>query len=113
MVVLQKEVTAAGFGIEDADADDIVVFETPATATTPAEISLYWRYLVDDGAGGETVKCRGVHEYGDTDDGDSYRVLRIVETQTGCNTTANLVDLMWDIEIGILCLLYTSDAADE
>lgn len=98
MVVLQKEVTAAGFGIAEADTDDVVVLEVPETATTAAEISLLWRYREEDGS----VKCRGVHEHASTIDDDSYRVLRIVESRSDCDTTANLVDLLWDTEIGIL-----------
>lgn len=97
MVVLQNEITSAGYGIEDAGSDDVVVLNVPATATTAAEISLLWRY--QDGG---VVTCRGVHEYGTTEDDTDYRVLRIIETVSGCDTSSNLVDLTWDTQKGIL-----------
>lgn len=99
MVVLQNEITAAGFGIDDADEDDIVVLKSAASATSPAELSLFWRYRdLDTG----DVICRGVHEFGSTVNGTDYRVLRIVEPLSACDTTSVLVDLTWHKQVGIL-----------
>ena len=97
MIALQDDISAAGYGIENAGTNDIVVVTVDATATNAAEVSLLWRYQ-DDGS----VICRGVHEFQATTNNKEYRILRIIESQSDCDITSDLASLGWDTQIGVL-----------
>jgi len=95
-VVVEKQLMAAGYGIESAGLSDVVVHNIAGTSTTPATISLYWRF--SDGA----VVCRGLRETSEEFDGKEYRVLTALESNTDCDETTALTSMPWDIEAGVL-----------
>ena len=88
MLRLQLGLQNAGFGIDDAGADDIVV----AYAGTTRD--LLWRYVDEDSG---NVTCRGVRElvYTDTDSGVAGRNLVKIGAATGCTEEAALTGLNW------------------
>lgn len=91
MLTAQKEVLSAGFGIDNADADDIVVRSIAATGTTPGTIELLWRYTTNG-----TFFCRGLMETGETNTSNmTFRVLRIREVTSGCDETTALASMSW------------------
>lgn len=95
MVVLQKEISSAGFGIDSADTDDIVVINT-TSGTNPNQIEMLWRY----NSGGTTV-CRGVRENQQTIDSIDYRVLSLIEADsTDCDATEALNSMAWSAFAG-------------
>jgi len=95
-VVLEKQLMAAGYGIENADVNDVVVQEVAASLGLSATTSLYWRYF--DGA----MVCRGVRETSELLNGQEYRTLTLLTPSANCNDTTNLVDMPWDVNEGVL-----------
>jgi len=87
MVQIQMSLQDAGFGMETATSDDVVV------STSSSASSLLWRFQ----EGGITV-CRGVSDkpYTDADSGTTGRHLVAVEnTTSGCTAVADLSTLLW------------------
>lgn len=84
MVIFNKEIPTAGFGLEDDGIDDIEV--VPGTGT----VSLYWRY--DDG----TVVCRGLREKEISRNSKPYRALSIIKAEIGCSDTEAFSTMTWE-----------------
>lgn len=97
MVVIQKKIQAAGFGIAGADEEDVVTLFTPSSSSAPASRAILWRYI-DNGI----VECQGVREVGITINNQSYRQLRNITSVSDCNTSAPLGSLAWDGATDIL-----------
>lgn len=97
MLVLQKEVSSAGFGIEDADATNAAVVNSGGGGAASGETRLLWRYMENG-----TTTCRGVREVQQTIDTIDYRVLSIVESISDCDGSSALASLAWDTERGII-----------
>jgi Tfp pilus assembly protein PilV len=93
-LVMQMEVQSAGYGIANANTNDIVV-NVPAAG----EKRLLWRYSTDNGA---TFLCRGLHEYSETANSQTYRVLRVIKVSAGCNGTAALTSFTWNTQLSVL-----------
>lgn len=92
-LVIQMEVQTAGYGIADADEDDVL-----ADAPTVGEQRFLWRYSPDQGT---TFECRGLHEYQVVEGVETFRVLRVIKG-TGCNGTAALSSFNWTTEVSVL-----------
>lgn len=94
LMVAQMQIQTAGFGIDDAGTDDIVVQTTPQAGSVDAKSELLWRYQE-----GATVKCVGLVDetVSVTENSESYifRRLMMQQVDSGCNTTTNLVDMTW------------------
>ena len=95
IVVVEKQIMSAGYGMAGADANDVVVQNIASTPTTSASTSLYWRYF-DAG-----MICRGLRETSELIDGEEYRVLTALGS-TACNNTTALVSMPWDVQVGVL-----------
>jgi len=76
---------------------DIKRVTTAGTSTTPATISLLWRYQESS-----TVVCAGLRESGITIGSDKYRTLRAIQAVSGCTLSADLTSLSWTNETAIL-----------
>ena len=97
LLVAEKYVMNAGYGIVDAGVGDIKRVTTAGTSTTPATISLLWRYQESS-----TVVCAGLRESGITIGSDKYRTLRAIQAVSGCTLSADLTSLSWTNETAIL-----------
>ncbi|WP_188150333.1 PilW family protein [Teredinibacter waterburyi] len=88
MLRLQLGLQNAGYGIDNAGADDVVVAYSGTTR------DLLWRYLDADSG---NMTCRGVREvtYTDADSGIAGRNLVKLGASSGCTETATLTDLSW------------------
>jgi Tfp pilus assembly protein PilW len=93
-LVMQMEVQSAGYGIANADADDVVV-----NVPTAGEKRLLWRYSTDNGS---TFLCRGLHEFSETTNGQTFRILRVIRVASGCNGTGALTSFTWDTPVSVL-----------
>lgn len=96
MVSSQKLVVNAGYGIPNADGDDVKRVFVPSGAD-PASISLLWRY--SDGA---VVTCQGLHESSVTRDGKEFRTLNIIGSTADCDATSPLEGFAWAEVQGVL-----------
>lgn len=92
MLVVQLEVQSAGYGIDDANFDHIVV---PASPT--GEIRLLWRFSTD---GGSTFECRGFLEE-KNEEGGVFRELKLIKVSSGCNGTSPLSGFTW-VDVSVL-----------
>lgn len=99
MIVAQKELQGAGYGIGGANENDVITQFTSKISSTPATRSILWRYM-DNGI----VSCRGLREGGITLEEKEYRSLDLIESTTDCNTTLPLENLAWDTTAGNLGL---------
>ncbi len=89
LLMTQKEVMNAGFGIEDADASHVIVNRVAAVPGTSAgSISVIWRYK----EGGVFV-CKRLLEDEQTINSLNYRVLTLTQATSGCTETAVLNNL--------------------
>ncbi len=89
LLMAQKEVMNAGFGIEDADASHVSVNRVAAVpGTSPGSISVTWRYK----EGGAFV-CKRLLENQQTLNALNYRVLTLAQATSGCTETAVLSSL--------------------
>jgi len=86
MLTVQLEVQSAGFGIDNASLNHIVINE-PETGKR----QLLWRFSTDSGS---TYQCRGLHEEEDTN-GGVFRVLKLVKVDSGCDGVTALDSLTW------------------
>ncbi len=91
LVVIQKKIQAAGFGIVGANENDVTTVFIPSTPDTPASRAIFWRFI----EGGAT-KCYGIREIGITPNGQSFRQLDTITSVSDCNTTGALESLAWD-----------------
>lgn len=91
-LIIQMEVQTAGYGIANADGDDVI-----ADAPTGQQRVL-WRYSLDQGA---TFECRGLQEYAVAANNENFRVLRVIKA-TNCNGTAALTSFNWNNEVSVL-----------
>lgn len=87
MLTLQLEVQTAGYGIEAADTDDVVVVDGDN------EIGLRWRYH-----NGTEFKCRGFLETQQLINGTQYRVLKMQSSTGSCNDTTPLANMTYSDE---------------
>ncbi len=97
MIVVQKKIQAAGFGIAGADENDITTVFTSSSASTPASRAILWRYI-DNGI----VECQGIREIGITMNDRPYRQLNNITSVSDCNTTSPLGSLAWGGDTEIL-----------
>lgn len=97
LIVAQKEIQSAGYGIVGADENDIATLFTLPTSTTAASHSIVWRYTEDG-----LTYCRGLQETGVTLDGIEYRQLDFVRTPSDCNSGSPLANKVWDTVISNL-----------
>jgi len=102
-VVLEKQLMAAGYGIENAGVNDVAVQEVAGAPGVSATTSLYWRFF--DGA----MVCRGVRETNELLNGQEYRILTLLTPSANCNDTTSLIDMPWDINEGVLGNWLVSD----
>ncbi len=85
LMQLERDLYGAGFGIEGADLDDVVVDSSGAR--------LLWR-SVEDGA----LVCRGVEDVLVTISDEANRRELVRLRASGCNTTSDLSTLSWTPE---------------
>ena len=92
LLFAQLGLQSAGYGIADADGDDVV--RVPYSSATPTiGEKLLWRSAE---ANGGSLKCRGLVEEQTTDsDGLVYRQLKLIEATSGCTTSAALPSVGW------------------
>jgi hypothetical protein len=94
-LVIQMEVQTAGYGIANADLDDVL-----QDAPSVGQQRLLWRYSPGPNHG-TTFECRGLHEHEVVENGETFRVLRVIKG-TGCNGTAALSSFNWSTEVSVL-----------
>ena len=97
LVVAEKYLTQAGYGIPDAGLDDIKVVTVDATPTSDSTTSLLWRY--DDGT---SIVCRGLQEDSVVIEQRSYRTLKSIGSPDDCTISADLTTLAWDSDIAFI-----------
>jgi type II secretory pathway pseudopilin PulG len=104
-LVIQMEVQSAGFGIENAGVNDVMM-----RAPAAGELQLLWRYRKADG----NFECRGLHESALTENGENFRLLRVIRVASGCNDTAALDTFDWSTQVSVLgrWRVYDDGAAD-
>ncbi len=91
LVFVQKKIQGAGFGIANADENDVIALFTPSSNSTPASRAILWRFI-DNGS----VECHGIRDIGITSNSRSYRQLEQLTSVVDCNTTTALVNFAWD-----------------
>lgn len=104
--VIEKEILSAGYGISDADENDIMTIHTPAdlTGPTPAVRRLLWRYVFEG-----ATHCRMLIESGIYVNGVEFRTLTLRKAPDtaatpaeACNTTNALSAITYNDTIGRL-----------
>ena len=90
LLVAEKYVMDAGYGITDAGPNDIKIVSTSATLITDATTSLLWRY--NDGS---SIVCTGLKESGVLIDEKQYRLLTSIGSSADCNEISDLGTLLW------------------
>ena len=105
LVIMQKEVLDAGYRIEGATTENMVINVEAATATTPASTSLLWRYRND----AAVLVCVGFRESTQTLDGRNYRSLSYITSTTDCDIASALETLAWDTTASVLGYWRISD----
>lgn len=95
MLMSQLQIQNAGYGIDNADASDIVKIETAKTTDDDHITKLVWRYKH-----GGTVYCEGIEEKTVTitlnGENFEYRQLASVNATSDCTEAANLADLTFN-----------------
>lgn len=85
MLTIQMVLQNAGYGIENAATDNVVIREDSST------IDLLWRFKDDS----DVIQCRGFTESEETEDGASFRILSLQTVESGCDDTADLTSMAW------------------
>lgn len=93
--IMQVELQSAGYGIDDADGDDVVRRFTAASGSDHAKLELLWRYH-----DGTNFVCRGLLEHTKTitdSEGDNREVreLTLRKVDSGCDDTTALTSMTW------------------
>jgi len=84
MVIFNKEIPTAGFGLDDDGLADIAVLGGAGT------VSVYWRYR-----DGSNIVCRGLREYEISRNSKPHRALIFVEATLGCSDTDAFSTMTW------------------
>ncbi len=90
MLTLQKTILSAGFGIDNANANDIIVRRVAPTSMQPGTIELLWRFVLNG-----TTQCSGLLETSEVHDSRAYRTLKLRKVTSGCNSVTPLASLNW------------------
>lgn len=87
LLTTQLEIQSAGYGLDGTGTGDVV--ETQASSGV---LELLWRYYDVDNS---VYRCRGLNELSVDISGMTYRVLKLVRVNSGCNENSALVDMTW------------------
>ncbi len=94
LMVAQMEIQAAGYGIDEADADDIQLRTTAASGGTNATSELLWRY-----SEGGTFNCRSLVDetvtVTENSESVTYRQLTLKTATANCDATTPLASMTW------------------